>query len=511
LIGGTTPAARNLIAGGYQGVFTYNSISARIQGNLIGTDVTGKLPLSASNIGLNLNPVGVAATIGGAQPGAGNLIYNDAGTSIMLTGGIGSAIQGNLVGTDVTGNDLIAHTSSLVLVNATNSLIGGLTAAARNVISGGAGLAVTTYSGGTGTGNNSIQGNYIGTDISGTLDRGNAGYGIFLGSDGTIVGGSAAGAANIIAFTKSNGSAHSGIGILVATGSTGQSILENSIYANAAIGIDLAVGGVAEGVTPNDPGDADTGANNLQNYPVLTSAVVAAGSATISGTINTNAASTLRLEFFANAVCSPSGNGEGQTYIGSTNVTTDASGNASFGPLSFAVPAGQSIITSTATSATGDTSEFSQCAIASTGPTVATTTTTLTSSLNPSVFGQNVSFSANVVGSSPTGSVQFKDGAASLGTAVALAGASATLSTAALSVGTHSITAVYSGDAANAPSTSSVVSQVVNAVVTPPPPPPPPPPTQTAVPAPMLTVATLASLAALLAGLGARRVRRRSL
>ena len=93
---------------------------------------------------------------------------------------------------------------------------------------------------------------------------------------------------------------------------------------------------------------------------------------------------------------------------------------------------------------------------------VAVSSTAVVSSLNPSLFGQSVTFTATVTGGSPTGTVQFKDGATNLGGPVALSGGSAGYTTAALAVGSHSITAVYSGDASNAPSTSSVLTQSVN-------------------------------------------------
>jgi len=125
--------------------------------------------------------------------------------------------------------------------------------------------------------------------------------------------------------------------------------------------------------------------------------------------------------------------------------------------VTLPVPAGQSVITATATdTATSDTSEFSQC------PASVGTTTGLVSSVNPSVFGQSVTFTATVSGATtPTGTVQFFDGVTSLGT-VPLSGTSAALTTSSLAVGAHPITAVYSGDVDDPGSTSPVVNQVVN-------------------------------------------------
>ena len=115
------------------------------------------------------------------------------------------------------------------------------------------------------------------------------------------------------------------------------------------------------GVTPNDPGDGDTGANNLQNFPLIASAVSGGGATTIHGTLNSTINTTFRLEFFSNTACDPSGHGEGETFLGFTDVTTDGGGNASF-MVTFptTVPAGQ-FITATATDPDGNTSEFSEC------------------------------------------------------------------------------------------------------------------------------------------------------
>jgi hypothetical protein len=90
------------------------------------------------------------------------------------------------------------------------------------------------------------------------------------------------------------------------------------------------------------------------------------------------------------------------------------------------------------------------------------TTTALVSSNNTASFGHSVTFTARVTGNSPTGTVQFLDGATSLGTPVALTAGVAALSTSSLAVGPHSITAVYSGDASNPGSTSAALSETIS-------------------------------------------------
>ncbi len=114
-------------------------------------------------------------------------------------------------------------------------------------------------------------------------------------------------------------------------------------------------------MTANDPEDGDTGPNSLQNYPVLSAAFSDGISTRIQGTLDSLPATTFAIEFFASPSCDPSGNGEGQTFLGEASVTTDAFGKASFQVL---VPfgSGHQVVTATATDPAGNTSEFSACA-----------------------------------------------------------------------------------------------------------------------------------------------------
>jgi hypothetical protein len=131
--------------------------------------------------------------------------------------------------------------------------------------------------------------------------------------------------------------------------------LTNSIHSNTGLGIDL----FPLGVTPNDPGDADSGPNELQNFPVLTSASTGGGTTQIQGTLNSHAITAYRLEFFSNTTCDPSGYGEGERFLGSTNVATNATGSVSFNATFAGM---SSFVTATATDPAGNTSEFSNCA-----------------------------------------------------------------------------------------------------------------------------------------------------
>lgn len=149
-----------------------------------------------------------------------------------------------------------------------------------------------------------------------------------------------------------------GTGVLLASSGTGIVLSANSIFGNQGPGIDLG----NDGVTANDTGDADTGPNNLQNYPELTAMSSGSGNTTIQGTLNSTANTTFKLEFFSNATCNATGFGEGQTFLGSHQVTTGANGIAAFTAQLTGVilPVG-AVVTATATDPGNNTSEFSKC------------------------------------------------------------------------------------------------------------------------------------------------------
>ena len=193
-----------------------------------------------------------------------------------------------------------------------------------------------------------IQGNRIGVNAAGTGALPNTGNGVVLNGTNTTIGGATDAAANVIA-----NSGQAGVRV---NGGTGHLILRNSIFGNTGLGIDIGGGGI----TGNDTGDADTGANNLQNFPVLTSTVGG-----VQSTLNSTANTTFTVQYFANAACDPSGNGEGQTFLSEVTVTTGSDGNVTL-PL-LAAPQG-TLVTATATSPTNDTSEFSNCVVSAPAP-----------------------------------------------------------------------------------------------------------------------------------------------
>jgi CSLREA domain-containing protein len=356
--GNTTVSGLVVNRFGGHGIVLQTNSSDAITGNFIGTDAAGTAARDNGGSGVIVfNSSG--NTIGGTTPASRNVISANGANGVQLTGS--NTVQGNYIGTDATGSvDLGNAGGGVVSVSGFSHVIGGAGVGAGNLISGNDGDGVFFISG------NSIlvQGNLIGTKADGVTALGNGGNGVTFSGGGSLfntVGGISAGEANTIAF---NG----GDGIHIdATAGIAHTLRGNSVYSNgtttAHLGIDLD----ADGVTPNDPKDADTGANNLQNFPVITSALVTGSTRTIMGTLNSTPNQSFEIDFYANAACDGSGSGEGQTYIGSlTTDTTDANGDVSFTFHPASLAAGQ-FVTATATDASGNTSEFSECAAATVG------------------------------------------------------------------------------------------------------------------------------------------------
>jgi len=398
VVGGTTAAARNLISGNGNDAIDHqgaNSSGSLIQGNLIGTDITGTIAVPNNNSAVfffnSSNNI-----IGGTGPGAGNVISGTTGgAGVEFAGSTGSMVQGNFIGTNAAGTAGLANQAVGVLIQnlAANTLVGGTTVQARNVISGNITAGVNVQTGGTG---NLIQGNFIGTNAAGTpLSNGPfALFGINVGNGaGNAVGGTAAGAGNVIAFN-----AGTGVNLV---GGVNTAIFSNSIFSNAQLGISL-FGSVTP--TPNDVCDGDSGPNNLQNFPVLASAFLTSEGSTTSfvGILNSTPNTTYRIEFFSSTACDPSGNGEGQTFIGFTNVTTppavcDAAINVTF-PVGCAVG---EVITATATDPSNNTSEFSQCVtVVGMGP-VSDLQITKSDAPDPVVTGSNITYTIAVSNNGP--------------------------------------------------------------------------------------------------------------
>jgi hypothetical protein len=340
---------------------------------------------------IELNGTSAGATAVGLQIDAGGstvrgLVINRFDRGIFLNSKGGNTIAGCYIGTNITGTAAQGNKShGIDAQSSSNNTIGGTTTADRNIISGNGNNGVRL----AGSSSNIVRGNYIGTDVSGNLDLGNGNQGLRIdNTSGNKIGGTNAGEGNIISgngdvavrITSANNNTVSGnrIGTNAAGtgnigndqggvhvyGGTGNVISSNSIsFNNNGLGIDLDVdtSAPADGVTPNDINDVDTGSNDLQNFPVVTNVKANANSTDIQGTLNSKANTQYRIEFFASSQCDPSGSGEGQTFLGSADVTTVGNDAAFNVTLPVTIQPSQ-FITATATDPTGNTSEFSQCA-----------------------------------------------------------------------------------------------------------------------------------------------------
>ena len=317
----------------------------------------------------------------GANAGSGVFGQGDPRVELNVT------LSGNLIGTNGDGSPIGNGAHGVELRGVGDSVIGGPNVLYRgenvpavfippippgtfqNVISANAGHGILI----AGDAQRStpptilVQNNYIGTDRKAELTLGNGGSGIYLeGTLGVVVGGThrvtepgeyqgrVFDVGNLITASRADG-------VTVSAPGERNRIERNSIFSNGGLGIDLLPG---EGVTPNDAGDADAGANRLQNYPIVTGVTPDRdGRVSIGVTLHAERRRTYRVDLFLNAARDPSGHGEGERFFGSLVVTTDASGNA-VGGFNAPAPAValRRWLTATATDPAGNTSEFSPAA-----------------------------------------------------------------------------------------------------------------------------------------------------
>jgi Domain of unknown function (DUF5050)/WD40-like Beta Propeller Repeat len=298
-------------------------------------------------------------------------IINRFQSSGIIINGNNNTVAGNFIGTSANGMAPLANNFGGVLIfsPASNNLIGGATAADRNVISGNqiTGLAIQSASTVPPATGNRVQGNFIGVAADGITPLGNTagsqvGWGVVILrlASANLIGGTGSGEGNIIANNAGPGVQISGTaapnGPAVAN-----SVLNNSIYNNGGLGIDLQT----TGVTLNDLNDTDAGSNNLQNFPTLTAVNESGSNTTIQGSLNSVPNTSFLIQFFSSPACDSSGYGEGRIFVGSANVTTAGSGNAVISSTFTGVPT-TGYLTSVATRLDGgnnplDTSEFSAC------------------------------------------------------------------------------------------------------------------------------------------------------
>jgi len=329
------------------GIEVSNSDGVVVRGNFLGTDPAG---LSARPNDTGVECGANATRIGGPSPGDRNLVSgNTAGTfsgALVIDGlGTNAKAQGNLIGTDATGLHPLPNVGGLAAYG-TGNTIGGTGAGEGNVVSGNSLYGMWIE------GAIVVQSNLVGVAADGSSALGNGGDGIVIhGSNDSVVGGLGPAEANQIAFNTNHGVDNDGV----------RNVMRgNSIHDNGLLGINNYNGN--NNPKPNDPGDADAGSNNLQNFPIVQSVVHLAGATEIVGKLDSTPSTEFDLDFYANPACSnfPRAFVEGTTYLGSTHLATDDTGHVTFASTFPVVTEDGARIAVTATDPDGNTSEFSQ-------------------------------------------------------------------------------------------------------------------------------------------------------
>jgi Periplasmic copper-binding protein (NosD) len=354
-------------------------------------------------------------TVGGVKDGARNVISGNAKQGVAIQAAAANLVQGNYVGTDPTGASAVPNGKDGISIfsAATGNLVGGTTLAARNVISGNTARGVTI--GGDGTTGNLVQGNFVGTNAAGTAALANdTGIAVQRGASQNTVGGTHAGAGNVVSGNTSGGilltddggtppgstSGNLIQGNLVGTDVNGTSAVPNGQFgvlftdgpkSNTLGGTQAAARNTiafnnGDGVRVQSPdvsfttfGDSIlgnaifenaglgisllTGGNHLQPAPVIQSVSTSGGTTSVKGKLSGSAPSTqFRIELYSNPVCDSSGAGEGKDFLAAKTITTGTSGAKTFTINVPAVAPGLALTETATNLADGDTSEFSTCA-----------------------------------------------------------------------------------------------------------------------------------------------------
>ncbi len=366
--------------------------NALVAGNWLGLDATGTLDRGNAVDGITTSANN--ATIGGTAAADRNVSSGNDDEGVDVDPSIaGVVIKGNYIGTNWNGMAAVGNggggsSQGGILAEGVGTQIGGSLPNEGNLISGN--LNDGIYCSST---SNVIEGNRIGTDNAGTAAIPNNGPGILIvgtfGGSGNRIGGGSAGQGNTIAF-------NTGGGIRLAPGSgTGNALSGNSTYSNTGLGSDLN----GDGVTANDGAKTAGQPNLLMDFPVFTSAALSGTTLTVAGYVGSGSSPTFanaRVEVFKSDN-DPSGNGEGQSYLGF--LTADANGDFA-GSLAVSGLAVGDRICATATDASNNTSEFGANALlASAGITV-----NPTAGLTTTEAGATATFTV-VLDSQPTADV----------------------------------------------------------------------------------------------------------
>jgi len=289
VIGGSDPAAGNIISGNLSsGILIQPSGSSSVQNVLIQGNYIGTNAAGSAAVG---NAGGIYVAVAGQVINStisGNLISGNTydGITYLAASSVGTAIAGNRIGADSTGLHALGNGATGIVLEGSGLLVGGTTAGAGNIISANGLGGILIITNSQPLSNDTVEGNLIGTDANGQATLGNTGDGVQISN-----GDGANAHDNLI------GGAAAGVGNIIA-GNTGNGvsvfgpgafnnrIQDNSIFANSGLGIDLG----DDGVSTNAHNDAanHNGPNELMNFPVITGANSSPTDTNVSGTLDTN-------------------------------------------------------------------------------------------------------------------------------------------------------------------------------------------------------------------------------
>jgi hypothetical protein len=259
-------------------VFDAGATGNVVAGNLIGTNAAGTAALGNGGMGVSILDASNSNTVGGANAGTGNVISGNAQAGVEIYASQQNTVVGNLIGTDATGMVALGNAGNGVQLDsgATNNTIGGLTAGARNLISGNGSSGI--WIDGTAPNANIVQGNLIGLNAAGTAAVGNAYAGVFVSDgSGNLIGGNAPGARNVLSGNAGPGvilygsdvSGNMVQGNYIGTDATGTTAVGNGID-----GVDIENGAQSNVIGTNGDGIGDASEGNVISGNALSGVLI---------------------------------------------------------------------------------------------------------------------------------------------------------------------------------------------------------------------------------------------
>jgi len=353
-IGGNTVGSRNILSGNRGDGISLVGVDNLVQGNYIGTDSSGTVAVPNGGDGIwvwSTSPENAENQIGGPGPGQGNLISGNTLSGIYVEVSDDNIIQGNIIGLNAAQTAALPNLFGITLKAAWTNWIGGSIAGAGNVIAGNEQQGILVH------GNESGEACYDTSILGNFIGLNSSGQAFPNGLDGILLEdyshGTNIGGNN---DDDENTIAYNG-GNGIAIEAAYAKVMGNKIYGNGGLGIDVWNDTDQQGVTPNDPDESDS----VQNFPIITDiSFPIPGRVLITVEVPSPLeGKDVRVNLFASDTCDPSGHGEGQVYLGHV-MDIVVGGKADFA-ISLAQPRSFMYYSATAWTVGKGQSEFSAC------------------------------------------------------------------------------------------------------------------------------------------------------